>query len=307
MPSRSQSQNASKGIACAVVTSLLIGVSTPISKVFLGQVQPWILAGLFYLGAGLGLAIIYLWRRRQNPQPSARANSVQGKDWLWLGAATLTGGLVAPVLLMFGIANSPASSASLLLSLEGVFTALLGWFVFRERFDWRIVWGMAAIIAGSIVLSWAKYSELGVSWGSLAVIGAGFAWSCDNNITHQIADREPLQIGTVKSCVSGVVNTAIALAVGESLPSPSMVLLTGVIGLLNYGLALILFVLALRYIGASRTGAFFSLSPFIGAAIAVIVLGEGITLPLLVATGLMSLGVGLCVTEQFHSKARDSQ
>lgn len=90
---------------------------------------------------------------------------------------------------------------------------------------------MAAIIAGSIVLSWAKYSDLGVSWGSLAVIGAGFAWSCDNNLTHQIADREPLQIGTVKSCVSGVVNTAIALAVGESLPSPTIVLLTGVIGL----------------------------------------------------------------------------
>jgi len=295
-----QSHQAMRGTACAVCASLLIGVNPAISKVILSQVQPWMLAGLFYLGAGLGLATIYLLRRKLARHTSKQTNSVQGKDWSWLGISTLAGGIIAPVLLMFGLVNSPASSASLLLSLEGVFTALIGWFVFRERLDWRIVSGMAAIVAGSMVLTLAKYSELGLSWGSLAVIGAGLAWACDNNLTKQIAHRDPLQIATVKSGAAGVVNIAIAIFLGESLPNPPLLLTTGVIGLLNYGLALFLFVLALRYIGASRMGAYFSLSPFVGAAIAILILGEGVTLALIVATVLMLLGVGLCLSEQLH-------
>ncbi len=297
---KSQSDQAIRGTAYALCASLLIGANPAISKVFLSQVQPWMLAGLFYTGAGLGLAAIYLLRKKLARHTSKPTNFIQGKDWIWLGTSTVAGGIIAPVSLMFGLANSPASSASLLLSLEGVFTALLGWFLFRERLDWRIVWGIAAIIAGSVVLSWAKYSELGLSWGSLAVIGAALAWACDNNLTKQIAHREPLQIATVKSGVAGVVNIAIALLLGESLPNPLLLLTTGVIGLLNYGFAVLLFVLALRYIGAARTGVYFSLSPFIGAAIAILVLGEGVTLGLVVATVLMLLGVGLCLSEQLQ-------
>lgn len=301
------SRNASRGVVYAVAAAFIFGVNTSISKVLLDQIQPWMLAGIFYVGAGLGLSIIYLLSKRVAPQLSPQATAVQGKDWIWLGAGTFAGGVVAPVFLMFGIANSSASTASLLLSLEGVFTALIGWFIFRERFDWRIAWGMSAIIAGSIILLKVKYSEFGVSWGSLAVVGACFAWACDNNLTRQIADRELLQIVTVKSSAAGVVNTAIALALGSSLPSPPLLLMASVMGLISYGLALILFVLALRYIGASRTGAFFSLSPFVGAAIAILLLNEGITPSLLVATGLMLLGVGLCLSEQLQRTARDTR
>ena len=301
-----QSHQAERGIAAAVGAALLFGANPSISKVVLDRVEPLMLAGLFYVGAGLGLTIIYLFSRRLTRLSSQQAMSVRGKDWLWLGAATLFGGVMAPVLLMFGIADSPASSASLLLSLEGVFTALLGWFIFRERFNWGVALGMSAIIAGSMVLSWAKYSEFGVSWGSLAVIGSCFAWACDNNLTKQISHREPLQISAVKSGVAGVVNTAIALSMGQSLPSPPLLVVTGAIGLLNYGLALVCFVLALRYIGAARTGAYFSLAPFIGAAIAILVLGEGITRPLIVATGLMILGVGLCLSEQLYNNLQNT-
>lgn len=303
---KSQSHQAERGIASAVGAALLFGANPSISKVVLDRVEPLMLAGLFYVGAGLGLTIIYLFTRRLTRPSSLQATSVQGKDWLWLGAATLFGGVMAPVLLMFGIADSPASSASLLLSLEGVFTALLGWFIFRERFNWGVALGMSAIIAGSMVLSWAKYSEFGVSWGSLAVIGSCFAWACDNNLTKQISHREPFQISAVKSGVAGVVNTAIALSIGQSLPSPPLLVVTGAIGLLNYGLALVCLVLALRYIGAARTGAYFSLSPFIGAAIAILVLGEGITRPLIVATGLMILGVGLCLSEQLYDNLQNT-
>jgi drug/metabolite transporter (DMT)-like permease len=287
---RSQSRQVSRGAACAIAASLLFGSSTPISKVFLSQIEPWILAGLFSLSAGIGLGIYYILSRGLVRKSSPDKN-LEGKDWIWFSAATLAGGVTAPVLLMFGIANSPASSAALLLSLEGVLTALVAWSIFRERFDWRLALGMAAIIAGSVVISSAKYSEFKVSWGSLAVIGACLSWGIDNNLTRQISHKNPLQIATIKSCIAGVVNITLALALGESLPSPPLLLVTSVIGVLNYGMSLILFVLALRYIGASRTGAFFSLAPFAGAVLSVIVLGDSVTYHLVAAGGLIALGM----------------
>ena len=287
---RSQSPQVARGTVCAIAASLLFGSSTPIAKVFLDQIEPWILAGWFSLSAGIGLGIFYLLSRGLSR--SSSDTDLKGKDWMWLSAATLAGGVTAPVLLMFGIANSPASSAALLLSLEGVLTALIAWFIFRERFDSRLAWGMAAIIAGSIVISTAKYSVFKVSWGSLAVVGACLGWGIDNNLTRQISHKNPLQISTVKSCTAGVVNLAIALALGESLPSKlPLLLVTSAIGLLNYGVSLNLFVLALRYIGASRTGAFFSLAPFVGAVLSVIALGESVTYQLVAAGGLIAFGV----------------
>lgn len=229
---------------------------------------------------------------------------LKGKDWIWLSGATLAGGVTAPVLLMFGIANSPASSAALLLSLEGVLTALVAWLIFRERFDWRLTWGMAAIIAGSLVLAWAKYSEFRVSWGSLAVVGACLGWGIDNNLTRQISHKNSLQIATIKSCIAGVVNVTIALALGESLPTPPLLLLTSVIGMLNYGVSLILFVLALRHIGASRTGIYFSLAPFVGAVLSVIALGESVTYQMVAAGGLMAVGIWLCLPKPIRPTTR---
>lgn len=287
---RSQSPQVKRGVFCAIAASLLFGSSTPIAKVFLNQIEPWILAGWFSLSAGIGLGVCYLLSRGLS-RKSSLDTDLKGKDWMWLSMATLAGGVTAPVLLMFGIANSPASSAALLLSLEGVLTALIAWFIFRERFDWRLAWGMATIIAGSVVLSAAKYSEFKVSWASLAVVGACLAWGIDNNLTRQISHKNPLQISTIKSCAAGVVNIAIALGLGESLPSPPLLLVTSAIGLLNYGVSLNLFVLALRYIGASRTGAFFSLAPFVGAALSVIALGERVTYQLVAAGGLIAFGV----------------
>ena len=287
---RSQPPQFTRGAVCAIAASLLFGSSTPIAKVFLNQIEPWILAGWFSLSAGIGLGVCYIFSRGLS-RKSSPDTDIKGKDWIWLSAATFAGGITAPVLLMFGIANSPASSAALLLSLEGVLTALIAWFIFRERFDRRIAWGMAAIIAGSVVISTAKYSVFKVSWGSLAVVGACLGWGIDNNLTRQISHKNPLQISTIKSCTAGVVNIAIASALGESLPRLPLLLVTSVIGLLNYGVSLNLFVLALRYIGASRTGAFFSLAPFVGAVLSVIVLGESVTYQLVVAGGLIALGM----------------
>jgi drug/metabolite transporter (DMT)-like permease len=199
---------------------------------------------------------------------------------------------------MIGLATTPASSASLLLNLEGVFTTILAWCVFKEHYDRRLVWGMLAITAGGLVLSWGERPELRSSLGAIAIVGACLAWAIDNNVTRKIAAGDPVQIAGIKGFVAGTVNLVIALVAGASLPSARIVLTAAVVGFLGYGVSLVLFILALRSIGTARTGAYFSLAPFVGATISLLVLGDHLTTQLLVAAALMGFGAWLHVTER---------
>jgi drug/metabolite transporter (DMT)-like permease len=225
-------------------------------------------------------------------------------DAPWLAGAILTGGVVGPLLLMWGLAQTPASSASLLLNLEGVFTALLAWFVFKENFDARIAWGMALIAVGGICLSWMGRPVVGVPWGSLAIVGACFAWAMDNNLTRKVSAGDPVQIAMLKGLVAGSVNTVLGLWLRAKLPSFSVLLAVGAIGFFGYGLSLSLFVLALRDIGTARTGAYFSTAPFVGAAVAVAILGESLSVGFFVAAVFMAAGVWLHLTERHEHEHR---
>src|SRR5262249_30892896 len=187
-----------------------------------------------------------------------------------LGGAVWGGGVVARLLLMFGLWVTPAASAPLLLNLEGVLTAVLAWWVFKENFDRRIALGMAAITAGGLLLSWQGEVAFGVPWGPLAVAGACLAWAIDNNLTRKVSAGDPIQIAALKGLVAGAVNLTVALAVGASLPGALTVLAAAVVGLLGYGVSLTLFVRALRHLGTARTGAYFSLAPFAGAALSLL-------------------------------------
>jgi drug/metabolite transporter (DMT)-like permease len=199
---------------------------------------------------------------------------------------------------MFGLAVTPASSASLLLNLEGVFTALLAWFVFKENFDRRIAWGMAAITCGGLFLSWAGRLEVGALWGTLAISGACLAWAIDNNLTRRVSAGDPVQIAAIKGLVAGAVNLTIALVAGASLPALRTVTLAALVGFFGYGVSLTLFVLALRHIGTARTGAYFSLAPFAGALLSVLILRDSLTMQFLIAAALMGIGVWLHLTER---------
>ena len=157
------------GVMAALGAALLFGGGTPLAKGLLANVNPWLLAGLLYLGSGAGLALYRLVRH-------SPAEKLPLKEWGWLAGAIFAGGVVGPVLLMFGLTGMPASGASLLLNAEGVSTALLAWFVFREHFDWRIALGMAAIVAGAIVIGWPGEARFSTIWPALAVVGACLAW-----------------------------------------------------------------------------------------------------------------------------------
>ncbi len=299
----SKISNRQKGIGFALLAALLFGLSTPLAKTVSPHVEPVLLAGLLYLGSGIGLAVYFLLRLGRK-QSGSREAALKRADAPWLAGAIGTGGVAGPLLLMWGLAQTPASSASLLLNLEGVFTALLAWFVFKENFDARIAWGMALIAAGGICLSWMGRPEVGVPWGSLAIVGACFAWAVDNNLTRKVSAGDPVQIAMLKGLVAGSVNTLLGLGLGAKLPGLPVLLAVSAIGFFGYGLSLTLFVLALRHIGTARTGAYFSTAPFVGAAVAVAVLGDSLSAEFLIAAVLMAAGVWLHLTEHHEHEHR---
>ena len=287
------------GVLAALGAALLFGAGTPFAKLLLGPVSPWLLAGLLYLGSGIGLAI---WRAAGRTETSRIPAAEAG----WLGGAVISGGMIAPALLMWGLAHMPASGASLLLNAEGVLTALIAWFVFRENFDWRIALGMALIIAGTLVLCWPEEMNFGSTAPSLAVVGACLFWAIDNNLTRKVALLDASFIAMTKGLVAGAVNTAIALSLGAEFPSLPTALAAATVGLFSYGVSLMLFVIALRHLGTARTGAYFSTAPFAGAVIAILGMGEPVTHGLLIAGALMALGVWLHITESHaHAHAHE--
>jgi drug/metabolite transporter (DMT)-like permease len=216
---------------------------------------------------------------------------------LWFSGAIVAGGIVGPVLLMLGLSGMPASGASLLLNAESVFTALLAWFAFKENFDRRIAWGMGAIVAGALVLSWPGEARFAGLWPALAVLGACFAWGIDNNLTQKVSLTDASWIASIKGLVAGTVNLVLAFALGAAWPPLPDLAGAMIIGFLAYGVSLVLFVVGLRHLGTARTGAYFSVAPFFGAVLA-IAMGETLTVPLLIAAALMLLGVWLHLSER---------
>lgn len=283
------------GVTFAMGAAVLFGASTPFAKILLGNTEPVLLAGLLYLGSGVGLLI---WRLLSRNLRNHQEATLKLKDLPWLAGTILSGGIVGPILLLIGLRHTPASSASLLLNLEGVVTALLAWFVFKENFDRRIAFGMTAITAGGVLLSWSGRPELGVPWGAIAIAGACFAWAIDNNLTRKVSANDPVQIASAKGLVAGGVNLSIAYVMGSTKPGVISIVLATVVGFLGYGVSLTLFVLALRQIGTARTGAYFSLAPFVGAAISIVLLNDTLTPYFLIASVLMGIGVWMHLTER---------
>ncbi|MBI1784875.1 DMT family transporter [Candidatus Sumerlaeota bacterium] len=285
------------GALYALLSASLFGSSAVVSKSLLQTVHPIVMAGLLYLGSGLGLGV-YLALRCWPQRTADHEARLNRGDIPWLAAAVSAGGVFGPILLMVGLKLTPASTASLLLNFEGVFTASLAWFVFREHFDRRIAIGMAAIVCGGILVSWGGRPESGPPWGALAIIGACLCWALDNNVTRKISASDPVLIASIKGLSAGCVSLALGLAAGGEIPRLSVIAVAGFTGLLGYGLSLVLFIMALRHVGTARTGAYFSTAPFIGAALSVAFLGEPMTLPLVLAALLMGIGVWVHMTEQ---------
>lgn len=277
----------------ALVAAALFGASTPLAKLLGVNTPPILLAGLLYLGSGVGLTLVRLVRDRGWQRPGLPAG-----EWPWLLGAIFFGGVLAPVALMFGLTRTAGATASLMLNLESVLTAVLAWVVFKENADRRIVIGMIAIVLGGIVLSWPQETAVDHDWtGPLAVAFACLCWAIDNNLTRKVSASDALFIAGSKGLAAGVVNGGLALAIGSQLPALGTLGSILLVGFLGYGVSLVLFVLALRGLGSARTGAYFSTAPFLGAAVAILMLGESVSMTFLLAATLMALGVWIHLME----------
>jgi len=229
-------------------------------------------------------------------------------DWPWLAAAILAGGIAGPILLLQGLARTDAASASLLLNLEAVLTAALAWTVFRENVDRRVFAGMMAIVAGGVLLSADAAPQAGGLAGALLVAAACLAWAVDNNLTRRVSGGDAATLACLKGLTAGAVNLALALSLGAPLPGAAGWLGAGLLGFFGYGVSLALFIVALRGLGTARTGAYFSVAPFFGAALAIAVLGERPGIAFWLAAGLMALGVWLHLSERHeHMHAHEAQ
>ena len=285
-----------RSVAPALGAALLFGASTPLAKLLVGNIEPLLLAGLLYLGSGLGLGALLLVRRLRRPEAAGEMR-IPRTELPWLLGAIFFGGALGPALLMWGLARTDGATASLLLNVEGVLTAVLAWLVFKENADRRIVLGMLAIVGGGVLLSWQP-GGTSLSAGALFILAACLCWAIDNNLTRKVSTNDAMLVACVKGLVAGSCNTALAWAAGAALPGAAAMGSSLLVGFFGYGLSLTLFVVGLRGLGAARTGAYFSVAPLFGVALS-LALWPSVPGPLFwAAAGLMALGVWLHVRER---------
>lgn len=283
----------------ALSAAALFGASTPLAKVLLGEMPPLLLAGLLYLGSGLGLLVIkFAGGLMQRKTVWSKEAALHGRDYLWLAGATITGGVLGPILLLYGLTISTASSVSLMLNLEGVLTVLIAAWVFREAVAARIWIATLIMLLAGLMLFYNPGAALSFNVGLLAVLGACFMWGVDNNLTRRISAGDPMTIAMIKGLAAGSVSLILAYVSGAELPEIFVLLSAMLLGLLSYGVSLVLFVYALRHLGSARTSAHFSTAPFIGAAMAIILLNEPLGVIFIIVLLLMIVATYLVLTEQ---------
>ena len=290
----------------ALIAALLFGASAPLAKLLLGEVEPIPLAAFLYLGSGLGLLGIKLFQHI-NQQGLDSEAQIKKPDYLWLAGAILAGGVAAPITLLFSLRDTPAATASLLLCFEGVATTLIAFFAFKESISRRAWWAIALITLASIFLSINPNAEWGFSLGALGIIAACILWGIDNNFTRNISAKDPLIIVIIKGLGAGSFSLAMAMVLGNKLPAWEVVLGALVLGSLSYGVSIVLFIHAMRGLGAARTSALFSTAPIAGIILSLLLFQEFPSWLFLIALPFMLIGTLFLVNEQhehhhFHDR-----
>ncbi len=281
----------------ALLAAIFFGSIAPFTKVLGNTIPPQSLAGILYFSAGIGLIAMLFFRGI-----SKSIKNLKSSDKKWFLMAVLFGGILGPAFLTYGLMRISGASASLLLNFEGVCTSLLAWFVFKEHFEKRIVWGMSFIILGCLALSFQSTGGSGHDTisGFILIILACLSWGVDNNVTRNISHLDPILTASFKGLIAGAANLSIGFFIGERIGLHFGVLQAAVLGFLGIGVSLVCFILSLSRIGTARTGALFSTAPFVGAVVSVVVLREPITIPFAIALILMGFGVYLHLSED-HS------
>jgi drug/metabolite transporter (DMT)-like permease len=288
--------NANLGfILQALLAALFFGASAPIAKLLLGNVPPVLMAAFLYLGSGTGISLIKLYQRFSKHQKEA---GIKRSDVGWLAGAILSGGILAPIILMVSLKNTPASTASLLLNFEGVGTTLIALFFFRESISRRALAAILAITLASIFLSTDFKNGFGFSLGALGILLACLLWGVDNNFTRNISAKDPLTIVAWKGLVAGSFSLLLGLGLGQRLPALTAILSILLLGFISYGLSTMLFIYSMRGLGAARTSALYGTAPLAGVLLSIVIFGEFPSFLFIIAAILMIGGALLLINEQ---------
>jgi drug/metabolite transporter (DMT)-like permease len=284
-----------RGPVAALLSAALFGLSPVFCKLLLGDMSPALLAGLLYLGSGLGLSGVIAYQRSGFLRELTKLTPLHRRKLLW---AVLAGGVIAPLCLTYGIKYGSAAEVTLLLNMETVATTLIAWLIFKEQVSKQVWIGKILIILAAVLVLLRPDGHLAFSRSGVLVLLACLFWGIDNNLTRDVDELPATILAAVKGYGAGLFTILLALLFTPAITTPLQIAGALLIGALSYGVSLVLFVEALRRLGSARTSTFFAVGPFIGTAFAVFILGERLSLPFLLAAGLMLAGVAILYGEQ---------
>jgi len=293
-------------ITQAALAALLFGASTPLAKLLLGEVDPVLLAALLYLGSGISLAVIKLIQRTRSQPGSPEAPLIR-QDVPWLLGAIFFGGIAAPITLLFSLKSTPAATSSLLLNFEGVATTLIAALIFKEAVSRRAWVAVGLITLAGILLSLNPGAGWGFSPGALGIVIACGFWGLDNNFTRNISAKDPLTIVAIKGMAAGSFSLVLALLLKNPVPGAGVILGAMVLGSLSYGASIVLFILAMRGMGAARTSALFGMAPLAGMILSLVIFRGSIQWILFLAAPLMAAGALLFIGEEHQHEHRHAE
>ncbi len=289
-----------KPLLFIVLSASLFGLSTPFAKLLTKDIPPIALAGLLYLGAFAGLSLYSIGKKIRTTHPDKKATPLERKDFPWFVGAVLSGGIIGPIAMMIGLTIVSGFSASLLLNLEGLATAVIAVFLFKENAGKRLWLALVCMTIAGIFLTWdTNQSKFSVA-GPLLIIFAMVCWGIDNNLTRNISDKDPVQIARIKGFAAGTVSLSLAILLGKKISLDITIVFALLLGAFSYGISLVFFIKALTRLGSSRTGVFFSFAPLIGAIVSLIILREWIGWVMFPAAAFMIIGIWLISSEK-HS------
>jgi drug/metabolite transporter (DMT)-like permease len=286
-------------VLLVLIAGTLFGLCVPFSKVLIGDIEPIMMAGLLYAGAAVGTGTWFLLRKAAGSAPERI--SMERSDLLYLMGSTLFGAIAAPILLMVGLKWTAGSDASLLLNLEGVMTAIIAVAFFHDKGGYRLWLALAAMTVASTILSYAPGGGFGGN-GALLIVLSMLCWGIDNNLMQRISHLDPIKLSTIRSGIAATFSLTLALILYGGQDLAMALLYAMIIGTISYGLSNVLFFVGLRHLGSSRTGTLFSVGPYAAAMAAIPLLGESVTVQLVVAGLLMAAGTILLIRERRTEK-----
>jgi len=281
-------------ILYAILAALFYGFSTPLSKILVSHMSPYLLSSLLYFGVGVGMLLVILISHLHKKQKIV--NEFTQKDLKYIILMIILD-IVAPILLMIGLSTTNASTASLLNNFEIVFTGIIAMIFFKEVVGKRMWIAIGLIVLAGALLTFEDFTGFHVSIGALFVLGASLSWGLENNCTRMLSKRNSLHVVVIKGFGSGLGSLIIALALNQTSTLWYFVIFALLLGFFSYGLSLYFYISAQSRLGAARTSAYYAIAPFVGAGFAFVVLRDPLSIIFGIAFVVMIFGTYLAIKE----------